>query len=116
MPDAEAGCTDVDSIFGANIFKKQKRRQKKEFSAAIIGAHTLGSAKPENSGYNGKWSSTEGVFNNDYFIGLLTKGWGPDLAVNGNADRNQWKRIDQGSERDSAEGEMMLNSDMCLAY
>lgn len=116
MPDAENGCNDVNSVFHDNIFKKQKNRQKNEFTSAIFGAHTLGSAKPENSGYSGKWSTTEGVFNNDYYIGMLTKGWGPDLAVNGNAERNQWKRIDQGGEKDSAEEEMMLNSDLCLVY
>lgn len=44
---------------------------------------------------------------------MLTRGWGPDLAVGGNPDRNQWKTVDRGS----TEGpELMLNSDLCLAY
>lgn len=58
--------------------------------AAIMGAHTLGSAKVENSGYKGQWSSKgkEGVFDNDYYREMLSRGWGPDLSVNGNAERN----------------------------
>jgi len=76
-----------------------------------LGAHTLGSAKAENSGYKGAWSTSEGVFDNDYYKQMLTRGWGPDLAVNGVKDRNQWKTIDNGPE----DG-LMLNSDLALAY
>jgi len=42
---------------------------------------------------------------------MLTRGWGPDLAVDGVEDRNQWKTVDSGPE-----GGLMLNSDLCLAY
>jgi len=42
---------------------------------------------------------------------MLTRGWGPDLAVNGNEERNQWKTVDSGPA-----GGLMLNSDLCLAY
>lgn len=79
--------------------------------AAILGAHTLGSAKAENSGYEGTWSETPGAFNNDYFRQMITRGWGPDRAVNGNEERNQWKIVDS----DPTDG-LMLNSDLCLAY
>jgi catalase (peroxidase I) len=58
--------------------------------AAILGAHTLGSAKIENSGYEGFWSDSPGVFNNDYYRQMITRGWGPERAVNGNPERNQW--------------------------
>jgi len=69
MPDPEEGCDDVNSLFRKHIFKFSKNRQKKELTTAILGAHTLGSAKIENSGYEGSWSSkgNEGIFNNDYF-------------------------------------------------
>jgi hypothetical protein len=115
MPDPEEGCTDMMQLFGNHIFKFQKGREKKNLTAAILGAHTLGSAKLENSGYQGSWSGkgSEGVFDNDYYIQMLTRGWGPDLAVGGNPERNQWKTVDIGS-RDRPE--LMLNSDMCLAY
>lgn len=80
-------------------------------TAAILGAHTLGSAKVENSGYQGDWSTTNGVFDNDYFRQMITRGWGPDRAVDGNVDRNQWKTVDHGP----TDG-LMLNTDLCLAY
>lgn len=79
--------------------------------AAILGAHTLGSAKVENSGYRGSWTSSPGVFDNDYYRQMITRGWGPDRAVDGNEERNQWKTVDHGPE----DG-LMLNSDLCLAY
>jgi len=92
-------------------------REKKKLIAALMGAHTLGSAKRENSGYEGSWSSkgSEGVFDNDFYRQLLTRGWGPDLAVGGNPERNQWKLIDAAGVS-SAHPQMMLNSDLCLAY
>lgn len=113
MPDPEKGCIDINSIFGGHMFKYQQGREKKRLTAAIMGAHTLGSAKVENSGYKGSWSSegSEGVFDNDYYRQMLTRGWGPDLAVNGDEGRNQWKTVDNGSP-----GGLMLNSDLCLAY
>jgi len=76
-----------------------------------MGAHSIGSARVENSGYKGSWSTSEGVFDNDYYRQMLTRGWGPDRAVEGNKDRNQWKTVDHGPP-----GIMMLNSDLCLAY
>lgn len=42
---------------------------------------------------------------------MLTRGWGPDRAVEGNTERNQWKTVDAGPP-----GGLMLNSDLCLAY
>jgi hypothetical protein len=47
-------------------------------TAAISGAHTLGSATIANSGYNGFWSdvNNSGIFNNDYYKAILLKGWG----------------------------------------
>jgi len=67
MPDPENGCDDINSIFHTHLFKYQKGREKKKLTAAIMGAHTIGSAKVENSGYKGSWSETEGVFDNDYY-------------------------------------------------
>merc|ERR1711939_288118 len=84
--------------------------------AAISGAHTLGSAKLHNSGYEGFWSDSKnnGIFNNNYYKSILAKGWGPDLKVNGNPEKNQWKRIDTVPEGEHRE--FMLDTDMCLAY
>jgi hypothetical protein len=87
-----------------------------ELTAALSGAHTLGSATLENSGYNGFWSDAEsaGVFNNEYFRSMMFKGWYQEKAVNGDATKNQFKRVDQG--KDNTHKEMMLTTDLCLAY
>ena len=60
------------------------------FTAAINGAHTIGSAKPENSGYEGFWSDpvNSGVFNNDYYHKVLFRGWMPENSVNGDPNKN----------------------------
>ena len=83
---------------------------------AISGVHTLGSAKQENSGYEGAWSSREnmGIFNNQYFRNIIAKGWAPELNIGGNPDKNAWKRIDAGV--DPNHKEMMLNTDLCFVY
>lgn len=85
-------------------------------TAAISGAHTLGSATIANSGYDGFWADAtqSGIFNNDYYKGILHKGWGIERAVNGNANKNQFKRIDLGANT-ATHKEMMLSTDMCLA-
>jgi hypothetical protein len=56
MPDPERGCDDINSVFKKHIFKYHRGREQKKLFAAILGAHTLGSAKVENSGYEGFWS------------------------------------------------------------
>lgn len=116
MPVATDGCGGthgLNAIFVTNIFKNTGREW--EFTAAISGAHTLGSAKVANSGFDGHWSdaSNSGKFNNDYFKSILFKGWKPELNVNGVMGKNQWKRVDGGKE--SNHKEMMLDTDMCLA-
>lgn len=60
MPDAEKGCGDLRSIFMDNVFRRAKdRKTRKLFASAILGAHTLGSAHVEFSGYEGAWSEPE---------------------------------------------------------
>jgi hypothetical protein len=54
------------------------------------------------------------LFNNDYYISLIAKGWAPDTAVFGNEDKNQFIRADRGA--DNNHKEIMLSSDMCLAF
>lgn len=144
MPDAEQGCTHLQSIFIEHIYEvcvttwtetvnddSGRRRNNNngqtqtvtddsvawKFVAAISGAHTLGQARIANSGFNGHWSdqSNQGKFNNDYYRSLLLKGWGPETSINGNSGKNQWQRVDRDVESNGFH-EMMLNSDMCLAY
>lgn len=70
----------------------------KKLTTAILGTHTLGSAKQNNSGYEGQWTNNKnlGKFNNDYYISMLTKGWAPQIGVGDNINKTQWKRIDKG--------------------
>jgi hypothetical protein len=58
MPDAENGCDGLSAIFIDHIYNGQSGREW-EFTAAISGAHTLGSASIDRSGYNGFWSSAD---------------------------------------------------------
>jgi len=63
MPNPEFGCQGRDGndglkqIFVENIFKG--RTDAWTLTAALSGAHTVGGAIPENSGYNGHWSTVE---------------------------------------------------------
>ena len=53
-----------------------------EATASLSGAHTIGSAKIENSGYEGFWGdkANQEVFNRDYFRNVIAHGWGPKRA------------------------------------
>lgn len=92
-------------ISSSTIFTILAGRKKKawELTAAISGAHTIGHAKPENSGYDGFWGDphNQNIFNNDYFKNIMAHGWGADLAVKspshpeGNPNKNQWKIVDE---------------------
>jgi len=113
MPAATEGCGNHENIFVKHIFAGRTDGWK--LTAAIKGAHTLGSAKPQFSGFDGFWSDpvNAGIFNNDYYKSLMFKGWAPQLAVNGNTEKNQWQRVDSGK---TAHKELMLDADLCLAY
>lgn len=115
MPNAENGCTDVKSVFHDHLFagfKKMKDRFKWKLVAALSGAHTIGEASLENSGFEGPWSdeASQDVFNNDYYKSLLLKGWAP---LEMDETHHQWERVDMSEDDDP---QMMLSSDMCLAY
>ena len=114
MPNPELGCEGLKEIFHDHIYKSTGMPW--TMTAAISGAHSLGSAKLQNSGYSGFWSDvrSQGFFNNDYYKSILAVGWAPDLSVNGNPEKNQWKRVD--AARDSTHIEMMLTTDLCMAF
>lgn len=57
MPNPENGCQDLKDIFVDHIFyEKWNKRKSWTMTTAISGAHTIGSAKKVNSGYEGHWS------------------------------------------------------------
>jgi hypothetical protein len=112
MPDAERGCAAVDDTLVTNLGLNWNQ------SAALMGGHTLGGASTATSGYNGRWkeATASRLFDNGYYLGIVLKGWAPDVSVAGNKDRNQWRRADVGVDSEKKGYEMMLDSDMCLYY
>ena len=58
MPSPEVGCASVKSIFVDHIYNVENISESAKWSltAAITGAHTLGRARQEQSGYIGTWS------------------------------------------------------------
>merc|ERR1719382_1293931 len=83
-----------------------------------MGVHTLGKAKSRNSGYEGWWSdpANSTLFNNNYFRSMAFKGWRSMTSVCGNSKKNQWYKSGPGGVPQGHTTEMMLNSDMCLAF
>jgi len=124
MPDPEDGCKANRNVFLDNVFRSWSFPDdpagnvpfRWRLTAAIMGAHTLGSGQVENSGYDGSWSDANntGKFNNGYYVSMLSKGWGVEQAVNGNPRRNQWVLTDSGDE--GQHKQMMLDTDACLLW
>jgi len=100
MPNAEDGLDAMKEVFVDHVFNASKDGWR--MASALIGAHTIGGASLENSGYEGTWAepADQGVFNNGFYKSLLLKGWGTETAVNGNPDKNQWIRIDRRTPKD----------------
>lgn len=98
IPNPENGCPGLSDIFVDHIYFD--RYDAWPLTAAISGAHTVGSAKPENSGYDGWWSEADqsGVFNNDYYRSIAGKGWVHERHMFDNTAKNQWKRSDLGRD------------------
>jgi hypothetical protein len=96
MPNAENGCESLLEVFINNVFQHRHPVVPWLELVAISGAHTIGSAKLENSGYQGRWSDEKnsGIWNTNYYKAIMTHGWGPDRAIAGNPNRNAWKRVD----------------------
>ena len=114
MPNPEEGCAGLSNVFVDHIYRDTGMPW--TMTAAISGAHTIGSAKQANSGYDGFWSEPDqqGIFNNDYYKSLLLKGWSPQLAVGGDPLKNQWTRVDAGLV--AGENQFMLNTDLCMLF
>jgi len=78
-----------------------------EEAVAIMGAHTLGAASQDNSGFRGAWIAGGAAdFNNEYYTALLNNAW-TQRDVSATRDNSAW----QWNARDVG---FMLNSDMCL--
>lgn len=65
------------------FFEKTLNFTKPEW-IALMGAHTVGRAEKENSGFDGKWTKNPDVFDNEYFMDLVGVPWQRvDLANEG---------------------------------
>lgn len=117
LPNPEDSCGAVQRVFVDNMGLGDRTHSgktlKNSLAAALMGVHTLGRAKIENSGYEGWWSLSgpQREFTNDYYISMIAKGWMPE-QLSSSPPKNQWKRSDGGSDT----REMMLDTDMCLAW
>mmetsp|Transcript_45869 Transcript_45869/g.91010 ORF Transcript_45869/g.91010 Transcript_45869/m.91010 type:complete len:439 (-) Transcript_45869:228-1544(-) len=111
LPNPESGCSAVRATFVEAMGLNWAQ------SAALMGVHTLGRASLANSGYEGWWSDAESSrrFNNNYFWSILNKGWMPEVVAE-NYNKNQWVRSDVGRDINVHGKEMMLNTDLCLAF
>jgi len=112
LPNPEESCSDVQRVFLDNLGLTWTG------AAALMGVHTLGRAKIQNSGYDGWWSDAENSrrFNNDYFVSLVTKGWMPERKLGGNKDKNQWINSNFNYDEEVHGKQMMLDTDLCLLY
>jgi len=112
LPNSADGCEAVKNVFmdAMGLTKKQ--------ATALMGVHTLGQAKTKNSGHAGRWSDAKNTrkFNNNYYNSLLKKGWRPMKEVCGNKLKHQWARQGPGPMPSGSKTEMMLDTDICLAY
>jgi len=111
LPDPEDSCAGTEESFIHNMGLNWRE------SAALMGVHTLGRADPQHSGYDGFWSDVvnQRKFNNNFYLSVMNKGWKPEMS-NDNPEKNQWMRSDKGRDDVKLGKEMMLNTDMCLAY
>jgi len=104
LPNPGESCDAVEKNFINNLGLNW------EESTALMGVHTLGRALPSNSGFDGFWVSPQHAmnFSNTYYANMLGVGWARKQTIKG---KWQWQRVDVRNSK-----EMMLNTDMCLAY
>jgi len=107
LPDPGRACAANEETFIKNLGLTWAE------TAALMGVHTLGGAHLDRSGFDGFWSdrSNSLKFNNDYYKSMVQKGWAPERT---SAGRAQWRRV--GTKGHNTNREMMLNTDMCLAF
>ncbi|XP_067949008.1 putative ascorbate peroxidase [Watersipora subatra] len=85
-------------------------------TVALLGAHTLGRARPAASGYDKQWVNSEFSLDNTFYTDILNKrlNW-TQVDLNGDLNSNtshlQWSQRTTSGWRN-----LMFNSDICVAY
>mmetsp|Transcript_25395 Transcript_25395/g.43359 ORF Transcript_25395/g.43359 Transcript_25395/m.43359 type:complete len:243 (-) Transcript_25395:36-764(-) len=80
---------------------------------ALIGAHVLGKATREISGYEGPWVETNDNFTNRYFVDMIHIPWNKqEDVVEPFGERTTWRRFESMRPRE----ELMLQTDVDLAF
>ncbi|PXF43557.1 L-ascorbate peroxidase 3, peroxisomal [Gracilariopsis chorda] len=72
LPDADKGMNHLRDIFYRMGFNDLE-------ITTLSGAHTLGRAHPERSGFDGPWTKIPVVFDNSYYVEILKDEPDPDL-------------------------------------
>ena len=111
FPDAHRGFEHVMAIFRDGMGMSERQ------VVALIGAHTLGKASPENSGFQGPWSPPTNRFDNAFYRTLMAapSGWSQNELNLNNAPAGFNPRYQWDSGNNGAPGsKMMLNTDMVL--
>ena len=118
FPDAHKGLEHVMEVFRDGIGLTERQ------TVAIIGAHTLGMASPQNSGFQGPWAPPTNRFDNAFYRTLVDgrSQWNQNQVNSQNAPpdlnpRFQWDNFEPMPGRPRPRNpRMMLNTDMVLYF
>jgi len=84
LPDADKGNPKDTAQHVRDIFYRMGFNDRE--IVALVGAHCLGRAYKENSGYDGPWTKQPTVFTNEFFTELFDNKWTPKKV----GDKNQY--------------------------
>jgi len=123
MPNPELGCSENDRVFVKNMGLSPRE------TAAIMGVHSLGRCRYENSGFDGGWEASldTKILDTTYYKSMISNGWIREMTPEP-FSKTQWRRADGGANSyKKGSGftgpgylnlwkEIMLDTDLCLAY
>mmetsp|Transcript_43603 Transcript_43603/g.100513 ORF Transcript_43603/g.100513 Transcript_43603/m.100513 type:complete len:759 (-) Transcript_43603:55-2331(-) len=111
MPDPEQGCIENSRVFVHNMGLSF------EETVAMLGVHSLGRCRLENSGFEGAWEGAPDikVLDTTYYRSMIANGWRREKTP---ANRTQWRRSDEDAPEasDRRIHEIMLDTDLCLTF
>jgi catalase (peroxidase I) len=96
LPDGDKGAAHLRDVFNPKGFDDRA-------IVALSGAHTVGGAHKDRSGFEGKWTEKPLRFDNSYFKEMLAKNYTFEISPKG-----------LPQHRHAPSGTIMLNSDLAL--